>query len=692
MKIIATVLLLFFFNTAVYSQSKTFQKPQKTQEQQILELNNPAWKVIHDAEMEQQWAFYTFMEQNGAILGKQLSGQISSEEADTSHFTASARSIQSYPEWHVHQLETTINYFSHPDSTYILRRMMTNNPAEDEWTLTQQVDQVGFRDRCEPMCSSYTLKRYNSDGSIQYGYQTLEFEDYLESTNWDNTQQRFIPSGRSITIYNDNDDVIESNYRQYYTSTQTFGPGNWYQYEYDDRGIRVRDTNIQFDQDSTITRATRNSLTINYELMDIIEQYTEVIPRGTAPENAEWQPGRRIRNNYGDGQIEQTDEIWLADENRWRYNYRGTSFYTNIGYADTAYTHIYNQSRDELVPAAALKNIYDGDYKLLEQRTYLYNLNEERYFWSGRLLNTYNDSGKLVSDIMYGSAGGDLFKTRERYFTYNSDGNQIDLVTWNFNVNGDVASGTRQVSFYQNNIYFGYANYSWDTSTEEWYETGFYYNNATAAELSSQTRQRMRNWDGSINDVINANNYNDTPIVFNFGPVEISDGDLIEFPILGIDTDMNKPEITILNLPQGATFDEETHEFSWQIGTAQPTEMTVRGVSPKGTYETVVSFIPRGTVTSIDENQIPGTIALFQNYPNPFNPSTTVGFELSQPGNVTMELYDMLGRRIAILLNEWRPSGSHQIRVDGSTLASGIYLYRVSTGEVTLTRTMTLVK
>lgn len=692
MKYIATIFLFFALNNLAYSQFRPFEKPQLTQEQQILELSNPAWKAIHDAEQAQQWAFYNFISQHGVIANKFMH-QISSEEADTSHFTASARTIPSIPEWHLHQLETTINYFSDPDSSYSMRRLMTNNPATDEWALTQQVDQVGFRDRCEPICSSYTLRRYNSDGSIQYGYQTLEYENFIESTNWDDFEQRFIPSGRSITITNDNGDVLESLYRNYYTETQSFGPGNWYLYEYDDRGIRVKETNMQFDKDSTITRATRTTLTLNYELMDIIEQYTEVIPRDTPAENAEWIPGRRIRNNYTDGQVEQTEEIWLPETNQWRFNYRGTSFYTNIDYADTAYTHIYNQTRQELVPAAALRNIYDDNYKLLEQRTYLYNLNEERYFWSGRLLNTYNDEGKLVEDVLFGSAGGDLFKTRERYFIYDSNGNQIDLTTWSFNLNGDVTSGTRMVSFYVNNLYYGYANYSWDTSTQEWYETGFYYTNSDAAVMSSQTRQRQRNWDGSMNDIINANNFNDTPVVFNIGPVEISDGDLIEFPILGIDTDFNKPDITIQNLPEGATFNEDTHEFSWQIGTAELTEMTVRGVSAKGTYETIVRFIPRGFVTSVDElDDIPGSIALFQNYPNPFNPTTTIGFQLSQPGEVTMELYDILGRRISVLLNEWKSSGSHQVRVDGSNLSSGTYLYRIITGETSLTRTMTLVK
>lgn len=693
MKYIATIFLFFALNTIALAQFRTYEKPQLTQEQQILELNNPAWKVIHDAEMEQQWAFYNFLKRNGAIYGKSILPEQFSAEADTSHFTASARSIPSIPEWHVHQVETTVNYFSDPDSTFILRKLMTNNTATSEWELTQRVEQVGFRDQCEPLCSSYTLWRYDGQGGVQYAYQTLQFENYNESTNWDDFEQRFIPSGRSITITNDNGDVLESLYRNYYTETQSFGPGNWYLYEYDDRGIRVKETNMQFDKDSTITRATRTTLTINYDLMDIIEQYTEVIPRDTPSENAEWIPSSRIRNNYGDGQVEQTEEIWLPETNQWRFNYRGTSFYTNIDYADTAYTHIYNQTRQELVPAAALRNIYDDNYKLLEQRTYLYNLNEERYFWSGRLLNTYNDEGKLIEDVLYGSAGGDLFKTRERYFTYDSNGNQVDLTTWNFSVDGSVNSGTRQVSFYVDNMYLGYANYSWDRDSDEWYETGFYYNNFAAAELSSQSRQRQRNWDGSVNDVINANNYNDTPIVFNIGPVEISDGELIEFPLLGIDTDLNMPDITILNLPNGATFDEETHEFSWQIGTAELTEMTVRGVSPKGSYETVVRFIPRGMVTSVDEHdETPVSIALFQNYPNPFNPVTTIGFELSQPGNVTMELFDMLGRKVATLLNEWRPTGNHQIRVDGSSLSSGIYMYRISSGEASLTRTMTLVK
>lgn len=94
------------------------------------------------------------------------------------------------------------------------------------------------------------------------------------------------------------------------------------------------------------------------------------------------------------------------------------------------------------------------------------------------------------------------------------------------------------------------------------------------------------------------------------------------------------------------------------------------------------------------ENDLPKAITLAQNYPNPFNPSTTISFELPESQQVSLTVYDVTGRRVATLLNgETRQSGEHTITFDASNLASGIYLYRLSTAAgQTFTNKMMLVK
>ncbi len=101
--------------------------------------------------------------------------------------------------------------------------------------------------------------------------------------------------------------------------------------------------------------------------------------------------------------------------------------------------------------------------------------------------------------------------------------------------------------------------------------------------------------------------------------------------------------------------------------------------------------IERGP-TSI-ERDTPIEFALGQNYPNPFNPSTTIKYALPEIATVRLDVYDMLGRRVATLVNnDAHAAGYHTVIFDASRLASGVYIYRLQAGSTTITRKLTLIK
>ena len=83
---------------------------------------------------------------------------------------------------------------------------------------------------------------------------------------------------------------------------------------------------------------------------------------------------------------------------------------------------------------------------------------------------------------------------------------------------------------------------------------------------------------------------------------------------------------------------------------------------------------------------------LGQNYPNPFNPATTIDYEVPMEGHVTLHLYNVLGQRVATLVNDTQSAGRHQVNLDATRLASGSYIYRLVAGDRSLTRTMMLIK
>lgn len=83
---------------------------------------------------------------------------------------------------------------------------------------------------------------------------------------------------------------------------------------------------------------------------------------------------------------------------------------------------------------------------------------------------------------------------------------------------------------------------------------------------------------------------------------------------------------------------------------------------------------------------------LLQNYPNPFNPETRIKFGLPKVGHVKLEVFNMLGQRVAVLLDERKPAGYHEVTFDGTELPSGVYYYRIQADEFMQVKKMLLVK
>ena len=101
-------------------------------------------------------------------------------------------------------------------------------------------------------------------------------------------------------------------------------------------------------------------------------------------------------------------------------------------------------------------------------------------------------------------------------------------------------------------------------------------------------------------------------------------------------------------------------------------------------YQTIV-----GGIQTIE---IPNYYSLAQNYPNPFNPTTSIKFSVPTPEMVTLKIFDVLGREVAVLVNEMKQPGFHTVDFDASSLASGIYFYRIDAGQFTSVKRMVLVK
>lgn len=159
---------------------------------------------------------------------------------------------------------------------------------------------------------------------------------------------------------------------------------------------------------------------------------------------------------------------------------------------------------------------------------------------------------------------------------------------------------------------------------------------------------------------------------------------------------------SISGLIAGAGSSLERHGYSFIDTTVMPGlyYYRLKQVDQNGSlaYSAPIQIVVDGTLGDRDTAQTPGEFRLEQNYPNPFNPATEVGYRTSEFGFVTIRVFDILGREVTTLVNEWEAPGTYRTAFNGSSLASGIYYYRLeitrgkSGGRVSKLGTMTLIR
>ncbi len=194
----------------------------------------------------------------------------------------------------------------------------------------------------------------------------------------------------------------------------------------------------------------------------------------------------------------------------------------------------------------------------------------------------------------------------------------------------------------------------------------------------------------------------DAPFEPTWTPSEDADGDLVVYVWqIALDADFDEVvfslavgEDPLAGLTIGAVDD-----LLAELGVEEGAEATIwhRASATDGAATNVgpgsAVTLQRGIVTNIGEgNEIAREFSLEQNYPNPFNPTTVIEYQIPSEGLVTLEVYNMLGQRVATLVNEVQRAGTHTAGFDASRLSSGVYLYRLQTGSQALTGKMMLVK
>ena len=120
--------------------------------------------------------------------------------------------------------------------------------------------------------------------------------------------------------------------------------------------------------------------------------------------------------------------------------------------------------------------------------------------------------------------------------------------------------------------------------------------------------------------------------------------------------------------------------------------LSVNAMQFKSTEANRFGITIRPTSVNNEVIEKPKVFALEQNYPNPFNPSTTISYTLSESGAVNIGVYNLMGQRIATLVDEYKTAGTHNISWNAQGASSGMYYYRLESNGNAITRKMTLIK
>lgn len=359
---------------------------------------------------------------------------------------------------------------------------------------------------------------------------------------------------------------------------------------------------------------------------------------------------------------------------------------------DSVVSYYLVKSDGEYIPGEVLAKtiyLYDGNENLIEQAYYNYRTHPDHPFVD-----------KLV--YSYELIVGEYLQTEERYLKWDSSINSFYTVwiqTWEFSetgflfdqsalqfsLYGDTTSFTKTQHVQSGDMLYSVL-YDWDSQLKKLIrkETGSFRASAPVIQIASNKS------DFNYRFIEVSDGY---PAVFNNGPIQIALGDTLNFTIKAFNPDLSVPSLVIENMPASATLNEENNQFFWIVDDLNPDPMIYTVTDHGLSYSTTISFISGELAVQNETNQeVPDQIQLHQNYPNPFNPNTTISYELPENSEVRVQIFDMLGRQVAELVHQTLAAGSYSVSFDAQELSSGVYFYRLSTPQYSVTKRMLLLK
>jgi len=333
---------------------------------------------------------------------------------------------------------------------------------------------------------------------------------------------------------------------------------------------------------------------------------------------------------------------------------------------------------------------YDGDDVLhMAFNTPIFNVIGENMYYTNRLFY-WNDDHQLFTQLQDGTFW-----------------NNAGIATWenivgNANLYKDDDTGVLWCSFVQYGVPGDTLE---DGSAIDASITAGYYMKATDVFVTGSPDNGLH-WATPVN-VTNTRNENTDLIEYEtesereMSMADNSDGDYLHLfytmdydPGVAVPGDEGNPTDNLQihhMVPKGALIDEFDANATWLRNYPLHIDSTQFYNSPYDWVYPEDGFFGYTSVGEVND-LTPDQFELKQNYPNPFNPSTQIEFSLAVPGKVKLTVFDVLGREIATLVNRGMNAGAHTVNFHAGDLASGVYFYTLTSGDVSKTQKMVLMK
>ena len=229
----------------------------------------------------------------------------------------------------------------------------------------------------------------------------------------------------------------------------------------------------------------------------------------------------------------------------------------------------------------------------------------------------------------------------------NSNQSQFAVYGQRFSPSGDRlwSDNGREFVPFSSNSYINQVCYSFDTNVVVSYNEGLFGSNNNLMKAFITGRNGVMGWTGSV---------------------------------INVSSILSSKSKVVATLGQGMT------KVVWSDGRNGAPDIYAQNINPNGTLGNI-------GVNVNNVNQ-PVGFSLSQNYPNPFNPNTIISYQITHPGLVSLEVFDVLGNKITVLVDQKQTEGKYDVTFNGADLSSGIYFYKLKAGNFKETKSMLLIK